>query len=804
MFCVLVATAIQSREFTHELEVIWETDIVRLHPVDVDGDHIDEVLAVGGNSLALADQRLDFHWHIPHPRRLDTLGCNCTSYDVDADGETEVVLSYCLGDSVVVEAWSLNGKLKDVLSFDPRKDSLLDVPWKGFTLPSALADLDGDGLVEAVLDVNSGYRLQPRGVYVYDWKEKREEWYFLMGPWVDSRLADVTGDGRPEVVVQTYAPGNGAEANGTVDTAAYVACLSPEGDLLWLRKVFTGKFCHSEIDFLDVDQDGAQEIAVASRQHHPSLEPDTVLILRGGDGRVLRKRRVGEFVRELRTADLNNDGAKEIVTSNSDGYLRVLNGELEQIAEQYIGSDPCIIATSDLDGNGVTELVANTSDGNIVICNNKLVPIASRRFTGGRPAFASLVSHRKSRRLLVTTAEQRPREGLERYVLLELRRTGLRPVALPVMLIGGLVAAVVILAAATTWLSIGLTNQRRSRKAVLEQAVNGQLVIGPGGVVTEMNEAAAELLGTRLHETIGVRYDSRFGAKGLEPLREFIAQALRVPSARDKAGARPASHGAELNIDRDGKAMKVEAKAARTPMGLVVSLEDITEREYAKRVLAWAPMAQELAHGIKNPLTTVKLRAELLGKEVADQAAQGHITAIKKEADRLRDMTDGFMRFSERKPPKLQSLCINSLLHEVVDGFKAARAVKFVLGLPDGLPKVMVDPERMREALASVVENSVAAMPDGGSLTVTTSRVERFENRAARTMVRIEVLDTGKGIPKAYLDKVFKPFFTRKEGGTGLGLAIVRKTIEEHGGYIEIQSEEGVGTAVTIDLPTSA
>ena len=119
---------------------------------------------------------------------------------------------------------------------------------------------------------------------------------------------------------------------------------------------------------------------------------------------------------------------------------------------------------------------------------------------------------------------------------------------------------------------------------------------------------------------------------------------------------------------------------------------------------------------------------------------------------------------------------------------------------PD-LPHVMVDKAVMVRALVNLIENALQAMPTGGRLVVGASVV-----RGSRGDARVAILvtDSGVGIPEHLLPRLFEPYFSTKSGGTGLGLGLARRTVEEHGGTIEIRSRPGRGTVVTLTLPASA
>jgi signal transduction histidine kinase len=128
---------------------------------------------------------------------------------------------------------------------------------------------------------------------------------------------------------------------------------------------------------------------------------------------------------------------------------------------------------------------------------------------------------------------------------------------------------------------------------------------------------------------------------------------------------------------------------------------------------------------------------------------------------------------------------------------RGGKNIEKVLELQEGLPPVYVDPKQIQQVFLNLTLNAVQAMSGGGTLSIRTDRV----NRGDGEWIRIGIADTGPGIPKQILDKIFTPFFTTKAQGTGLGLAICHKLITQHHGTITVKSDDGTGTEFIIFLP---
>jgi signal transduction histidine kinase len=226
--------------------------------------------------------------------------------------------------------------------------------------------------------------------------------------------------------------------------------------------------------------------------------------------------------------------------------------------------------------------------------------------------------------------------------------------------------------------------------------------------------------------------------------------------------------------------------------------------ERTHRLEAWAEMARQVAHEIKNPLTPIQLSAEHLRRVHVDKGAplgsvlDGCVTSILGQVRLLRQIAAEFSSFASSPTARRAPADPVQLVHDVVEpyrvGLEGRIAVQNEVAAP--LPQVAVDRTLVARALANIVENALHAMPAQGSLRIT--------SRAEDDAVAIRIEDTGFGMDEEALGRVFEPYFSTKTAGTGLGLPIARRNIELSGGSISVESEKGRGTAVTIRLPIHA
>ncbi len=214
-------------------------------------------------------------------------------------------------------------------------------------------------------------------------------------------------------------------------------------------------------------------------------------------------------------------------------------------------------------------------------------------------------------------------------------------------------------------------------------------------------------------------------------------------------------------------------------------------------------LAAGVAHSIRNPLTSVKMRLFSLERTLhLDPVQKEDFEVVSEEITHIDTIVRNFLEFSRRpklkttlrSPSEAVDLSLQLLRHRF-----ESHGVKVKL-LRDGpLPPVLLDVEQFKEALVNILMNACDAMRNGGVLTI---REEHGVMEPHGKVVIIRISDTGPGIPKVVIDSIFEPFYSTKEEGSGLGLAIAKRIAEEHGGWLHANSEEGSGATFVIALPS--
>jgi signal transduction histidine kinase len=265
--------------------------------------------------------------------------------------------------------------------------------------------------------------------------------------------------------------------------------------------------------------------------------------------------------------------------------------------------------------------------------------------------------------------------------------------------------------------------------------------------------------------------------------------------------------GGDVVAKRPGDEIKALSSTVR---GLIKNIDDThheleKSREHllqAEKMALVGKLAAGMAHSIRNPLTSVKMRLFSLSRSLDLNTVQKEdFEVISEETRHLDTIVENFLEFS--RPPKLKIQKISPsevvdltlrLLQHRLESYNVK--VKTIRQRP--LPETKLDPEQLKEVLVNLVVNACEAMDSGGGIVI---QEEEGHVEPLGRVVVIRVSDTGPGIPLSIKERIFQPFFTTKEEGTGLGLSIASRIVEEHGGWLDVSSEEGKGTTFVLTLP---
>jgi len=264
-------------------------------------------------------------------------------------------------------------------------------------------------------------------------------------------------------------------------------------------------------------------------------------------------------------------------------------------------------------------------------------------------------------------------------------------------------------------------------------------------------------------------------------------------------------------LDQIERAKKAREDLSAVYNELAESMVQLQESQeqliQAEKLSSLGQMSASIAHEINNPLAGVLVYAQLLAKKLSrdtltKQVGLEYLGKMASEVDRSSRIIRNLLDFARPSEPKLGDVDINKVIEDaltLVDHQAELGHVGLIKELHPSLPTVYADYDQLRQVLVNLTLNAIQATPGGGWVTVHT---QPAENGA----LKVEVEDTGSGISKENMEKLFTPFFTTKEKGqgVGLGLTVAKGIVEKHCGSIEVESEEGKGTTFTIHLPAQA
>lgn len=217
----------------------------------------------------------------------------------------------------------------------------------------------------------------------------------------------------------------------------------------------------------------------------------------------------------------------------------------------------------------------------------------------------------------------------------------------------------------------------------------------------------------------------------------------------------------------------------------------------AERYSAVGQMAAQLAHSIRNPITSIGGTARLLAKKTADPEQLKFLKMMVREAEKIEDTLEDIFNFISTIHLKKKEIILSALLDKSLILFYPAmqqQSIQYELQLPEAEAAVHIDPDLIQQSMVHLIRNGIEAMPDGGRLSI---RIEQDNNRQTTEII---IQDTGRGIKDSTLSFATDPFVTTKISGTGMGLTMVKRIIEDHGGYLHIQQRISGGTRVIVGL----
>ena len=335
-------------------------------------------------------------------------------------------------------------------------------------------------------------------------------------------------------------------------------------------------------------------------------------------------------------------------------------------------------------------------------------------------------------------------------------------------------------------------SERDKLSTLFLHMTDGVVAFGPNGMVIQYNPASVQMLGRTLDAT--VTFQELFSQEA--SFEELLAlQRPQYLEAQKRAGSR------ELEL------FMTPFAAEQTPYGALVVIHDVTEQRKNEQMRR--EFVANVSHELRTPLTNIRSYAETImdsGDEMPPALRGNFLGVIVSEADRMTRIVQDLLTLSKFDYGKMEMNIARFPFAKAVSGVYEAVVLdaqnhghQLTLHLPEHLPEVDGDRERIEQVIMNIVSNAINYTPDGGKIDMTAG--------VSGQQVFVRIADNGIGIPEKDLPRLFERFYrvdkarSRASGGTGLGLSIAKEILNQHHGDITIDSVYGKGTTVTITLP---
>ncbi|MDF7798144.1 ATP-binding protein [Pontiellaceae bacterium B1224] len=360
-----------------------------------------------------------------------------------------------------------------------------------------------------------------------------------------------------------------------------------------------------------------------------------------------------------------------------------------------------------------------------------------------------------------------------------------------------------------------MQDSKIQNEIMLDQLVSGVVVANPEGEITLFNHEAQRITGIEDKEAIGqkitilpkeiylaleVTLENKNGVRNID--------ATLFPQEDSEESRKNIRMGSAFLFGHDGK-----------PMGALLVFTDITElkglEEQVRRsdqLSSVGTLAAGMAHEIKNPLVTIKTFTQLLPKRYEDEDFRNDFSSlVAHEVNRIDGIVNELLSFSKPAKPHLIPMNIQETIDQslkLIQEQLSQKNITLTNNCRAASTHIFGDAKLLSQALINLNLNAIEAIGESGSITFgTLNCAHRFANgdspgiAVTRKCIRLQISDTGKGIERSDLQKIFDPFFTNKSEGTGMGLSVAHGIISEHHGVIEVESEPGRGTSFYLYIP---
>lgn len=679
-----------------------------------------------------------------------------------------------------------------------RTDPLISNPdyqWYGSLTPMIIEDIDNDGEVELVCRGNDGYTSNPRGIFVFNLRERTLKWRLDTAANITSLVwYDFDLDGKKDLVFTTTALKNNSNnnkpviINGTDDWHTSIIVCNAHGKIIFQENSVYG-FGRILLHSTDINNDGETELIRCDQSWDVGQDTkrNSVYIMKSS-GKEFIKEKVftakSSIIRnyELHVSSLTPKTDQYIILADKEQGLIVLDKELNPRKHDNKFTVQRIEAVEDIDNDNNKEIILVDEHNDFLVLNSRLKVTA--RVRNPYPQDSD------TRAMIVKNGEDKPRKiaiachtGITYY-----NYSHLPWYLLIWRWIKSWIYIIAVFLFLVSWFLFFKTKKQSTLYNLLSNQTQTGVLLFKKNKIRFFNPHFKEYL---FNETLKEEITS-------ELIKKQYPQLMREITLFELSKSLSSAKEISLGGDEKTRYQLFMHKLKGIPNKTLVLLTKITANtEQVADKLEWAVTSRRLAHHVRRHLTNILNSLYLIDSEASKEEQNKYIEIIRAEVEDVRLFTHAFQRFTELGEYKLQEVDIVPYVENSIKKFIIPPNIRLIKDWTLKSLTAKIETTRFEEVITNLVTNAVDAMQGGGVLKISLSEKKEPDGK---NYVLVEVEDTGQGIPKDKLEEIWEPFYTTKQNGTGIGLPEVKKTLRSMQAEIDLISEEGVGTTVSILL----
>ncbi len=359
----------------------------------------------------------------------------------------------------------------------------------------------------------------------------------------------------------------------------------------------------------------------------------------------------------------------------------------------------------------------------------------------------------------------------------------------------------------------GVTSERDRFRRILHTIGEAVYILDPELRIKDVNRTHLSTFNKKREEVVGRRCYEVFYGRSRRcpdcPLSEVFSKGVSVRVER-MVPSHGSGGGGRKYFDIIFSPLSDERGDV---VEVICDVRDITERKEmeerfarSERLAAIGEFSAGLAHELRQPLGVISNAVYFLSTRlgsIRDEKVGRHLKILEKEVKHANRLISDLLDFAREEKPILSPCNVNQVIEEVVSSIEFPPNIEVIRDMKEDIPQIMADNSQIQRICFNIITNAISAMPEGGCVEIKTERGGGGDGVGGGEWIEISVRDTGEGIPRENLKKVFEPLFTTKSRGIGLGLALCKRYVEAHGGRIEVESggEKGTGSTFRVRLP---